>query len=119
LSAFEKLLSNYPSSVQELAKKARAFIHRTAPSLQEIVDPTSKIIAYGFRPKYADLVCAIAPQKNYVNLMFSKGTVLSDPHNLLIGTGKKARHIKVTDELLLDNTAVSDLIKQAVLLSNR
>jgi hypothetical protein len=41
---------------------------------------------------------AIAPQKSYVNLMFSKGVELLDldSTHLLEGTGKKARHSNST-----------------------
>lgn len=53
-----------------------------------MVDVPSKIITYGYSPKYADLVCMITPYKSHVNLMFSPGTELSDPQHLLEGTGK-------------------------------
>ena len=67
-----------------------------------MVDAPSKIITYGASAKYADLVCALAPYPNYINLMFSRGASMPDPDGLLQGTGKKARHIRVeemTDEL--------------------
>lgn len=60
-----------------------------------MVDAPSRIIAYGASAKYADLVCAIAPFPKYVNLMFSRGASMPDPDEILKGTGKKARHIRV------------------------
>lgn len=81
--------------------------------VNEMVDVSSKIIAYGYSPKYADLVCAIAPYKSQVNLMFSHGTELSDPQHLLEGTGKKARHVKISCIEVVDNSALRELIKQA------
>ena len=37
----------------------------------------------------------IAPHNNYVRLGFFNGATMPDPDNLLEGTGKKLRHIKV------------------------
>ncbi len=37
----------------------------------------------------------IAPHNNYVRLGFFNGATMPDPNNLLEGTGKKLRHIKV------------------------
>lgn len=37
----------------------------------------------------------IAPHNNYVRLGFFNGATMPDPQNLLEGTGKKLRHIKV------------------------
>ena len=37
----------------------------------------------------------IAPHSNYVRLGFFNGATMPDPNNLLEGTGKKLRHIKV------------------------
>lgn len=37
----------------------------------------------------------IAPHSNYVRLGFFNGATMPDPQNLLEGTGKKLRHIKV------------------------
>lgn len=37
----------------------------------------------------------IAPHNNYVRLGFFNGATMPDPNNLLEGTGKKLRHIKI------------------------
>ena len=93
LSAF---LASYSPQVQELALALRALILRVLPSAIEQVDPPSKIIAYGSDRTYAGLICAIAPYQSRVNLMFARGAELPDPEHLLEGTGKRARHVKIT-----------------------
>ena len=40
-------------------------------------------------------ICYIAPHNSYVRLGFFNGATMPDPDNLLEGTGKKLRHIKV------------------------
>lgn len=110
----ENFLAQYAPEVQALCRKARQIILATRPDLLEMVDPSSKIIAYGYSPKYADLVCAIAPYKTYINLMFSKGAELPDSDHLLIGTGKKARHIKIQQAADLDVPGVRELLEKAL-----
>ena len=95
MSEFDDFLSTYDPQVGALAGQLRILILETLPGMIEQVDPPSKIIAYGYDRTYKGLVCAIAPQKTYVNLMFSRGADLADPAGLLEGTGKRARHIKV------------------------
>ena len=79
-----------------------------------MVDPPSGIIAYGFSRKYADLVCAIAPFKNHINLMFAKGTDLPDPAGLLTGTGKRARHLRIQSAADLQRLEVLELVSNAI-----
>lgn len=92
---FEAFLAHFNPDIQALALEARALILDTIPGIQEIVDPPSGIVAYGFSRKYAGLVCAIAPYPRHLNLMLSQGAILPDPDGLLVGTGKRARHIKI------------------------
>lgn len=94
---FDLFIKNYPEPVQLIAKQLRVLILLELPGIEEMVDPPSKIIAYGASAKYADLVCAIAPYPKYVNLMFSRGASMPDPDGILKGTGKKARHIRVEE----------------------
>jgi hypothetical protein len=106
----------HPKS-SRLAQQARALILDTIPGVLEMVDPPSKIIAYGYSPKYADLVCAIAPYASHVNLIFSRGAELPDPEGLLAGTGKRARHVKFTNLGDIQRPAVRALITVAVALT--
>ncbi len=110
-------LDLYTPEVQDLVMQTRARIFETLPELTEMVDPPSKIIAYGYSPKYADLVCAIMPYKTYVNLIFGKGTLLPDPLKILTGTGKRARHIKFTHVDEIQTPAVQALLLAAAELT--
>jgi len=106
-------LSRYSPAVKVLAFETRSLIRRLIPEAFEMVDAPSKIVAYGYSPKYADLICAIAPYRTYINLIFSRGTELSDPDKLLIGTGKQARHVKIDSPKLVENAGLEALIKQS------
>lgn len=110
----EEFLAAYSPEVRDLALKTRALVQEVIPTALEIVDPPSKIIAYGFSRKYADLVCAIAPYKTYINLIFSKGTELPDPEGLLTGTGKRARHVRINTVEDIQRPGVRALLKTAM-----
>lgn len=51
---------------------------------------------------------------NHLNLGFNKGTLISDPHKLLTGTGNLIRHIPITTPADYRNKKVKDLVKSAV-----
>jgi len=116
--AVTEFLATYSPEVRDLALKTRALILEVIPHAVEQVDPPSKIIAYGFGLKMADIICVIAPYKSHVNLMFSRGTELPDPRGLLVGTGKRARHVKITSDRDLKAPALRALVEAAVVIKS-
>lgn len=121
MTELDSFLSLYSPEVRALALQTRALVLDALPGAIEMVDPPSKIIAYGYSGscsrgysiKYADLVCAIQPQKTYLNLIFSKGASLPDPHGLLVGTGKRARHVKIAAARDITHPGLRELIERA------
>jgi hypothetical protein len=51
--------------------------------------------------------------KDHVNVGFFQGTELPDPANLLEGTGKFMRHVKLRRGVSVDEPALTKLIEQA------
>lgn len=51
--------------------------------------------------------------KAHVNVGFFRGAELADPKNLLEGTGKLMRHVKLKPDREVDATALTKLIKTA------
>jgi hypothetical protein len=117
--AVKEFLASYSPNVRETSMKTRAYILDVIPNAVEQVDPGSKIIAYGFGLKMADIVCAIAPHTAHVNLMFSRGTELPDPEGLLEGTGKRARHVKLKSPEDLELPGLRALLDAAVAAMKR
>ncbi len=95
-TTLEEFLAPCSPPIRELTLAARTLILRVFPDALEMVDVPSKIIAYGRGRKYADLVFALAPFNAHVNLMFARGASLPDPAGLLQGSGKRARHVRLT-----------------------
>ncbi len=118
-TALDVILTAYTPEIRSLAFQTRDLILKIIPEAVEVVDAPSKIIAYGTDKTYTGLICAIAPQRAYVNLMFSRGVELPDPAAILEGTGKRARHVKIRTQADLTNPAVSALLKAATQLSGK
>ncbi len=108
-----QFLSQYTPEVRDLAMRIRALVLDALPAAIEIVDPPSRIVAYGFGSRYADLVCAIQPHKSHTNLIFSKGAALPDPHGLLTGAGRRARHVKIEKVADIERPGLRALIEAA------
>ena len=112
--SMETFLAAYSPEVRDLTLKVRTLVLDVIPDAVEQVDAPSKLIAYGFGLKYADLICVIMPLKSAVNLGFYRGTELPDPKGLLEGTGKRSRHVKIETEDEIENPALRALLKAAL-----
>ena len=109
----KKFLANYDPNVSNLAYKVRALITQLIPDVKEEVDPSPRIIAYGFGSKYEDMICVIIPSASGLKLGFYKGRELPDPNGLLTGTGKRHRHVKITGTEDVSSAALRQLIRAA------
>jgi hypothetical protein len=108
-----ELLAGADPQVAAIAQRARALVHEVLPGTIEMVDRPAKLIGYGRDRGYKGLICGIALQSGWVNLMFSKGTELPDPEGLLEGTGKRARHVKLRSASDVDRPGVPALMVEA------
>jgi hypothetical protein len=71
------------------------------------------------RPCYSNargLFCYLHSTKSYATLGFQKGASLDDPEQLLEGTGKDMRHIKLNRGRRAGDPAIVSLIRQAASL---
>ena len=110
LAAF---LANYPPDIQTMAYGARALILEVMPNTIELIDPSADLIAFGLDRGYKGLICGITLFKAHINIMLAQGASLPDPQGLLKGTGKLARHIKVTQLADLKNSEARALLQNA------
>lgn len=60
------------------------------------------------------LVCYLKSTKKHAVLGFQKGAHLDDPNDLLEGSGKDMRHVKVVSKKDIKKTAFKALIKAAI-----
>lgn len=113
-SEVNAFLAGYTPGVQMIVYELRALVLDVVPEAIEQIDVPAKLIAYGFRQTYKDTICVIMPLKAGVNLGFPRGIDLPDPASLLTGTGKKARHVRITTIEDVKATALRALLEAAV-----
>ena len=113
-SGYDEIVTQASPQVKELTDHAKALILEIMPGAVELAWPKQNIISYGVGPKkMSEHFCYIALLKERINLGFYYGADLSDPHNLLEGTGMVMRHIKVTSMEQLDDPALRQLVVDA------
>jgi hypothetical protein len=113
-SELEPFLAPYSPVIQQLALKLRALIREVMPEAIEQLDAPAHLIGYGLDRTYKGLICGITLHKAHINLMFARGTDLPDPAGLLVGTGKRARHITIQQMADLENPAIETLLRAAL-----
>jgi hypothetical protein len=109
-------LAKYSPEIAILAKSIRARMHKQLPGAFELVYDNYNALAIGFGPteRASDAIFSIAVYPRWINLFFLQGATLPDPHNLLRGKGKQARHIVIGNATVLEEAPVQALIIQAL-----
>lgn len=65
-----RFLKGYDGSVTETIRKFEQIIKREMPGILVELDPSAKIIGYGFGKKYSDFVCVAIPSKKGIENRF-------------------------------------------------
>lgn len=114
MSDVEDILKVHSPEVQQTVAALREFIKNAFPTLEEEAKRGWGSLVY----KEGEVVCAISPHKDHVNVGFYKGISLSDPENLLEGTGKNLRHLKVRNAESIPTESLTRFIQEAYQLRN-
>ncbi len=112
---FLHLLEFKEQKLIDLFKELRAFILEIHPNSNELLYHTHALTSvFSISEKLSDAFCMIPIYTNHLNLGFNKGTLISDPHQLLTGTGKLIRHIPIEKTADFRNEKVKELIQSAI-----
>ncbi|MEC5425440.1 DUF1801 domain-containing protein [Virgibacillus sp. C22-A2] len=106
----EEFLNGLPEHIREITVTLRNLIFDTSENIVEEMKWN--------KPCYIEngLVCYLQTAKGHVNLGFYFGASLEDKDELLEGTGKKMRHIRVTSLEEIQPAKYQALIKEAIRL---
>lgn len=111
---FEDAIAKADPVTRDLAYQVRALIVAVMPDVVEVPWPKLRMASYGVgAKKKSEHFCYISAQKHDVNLGFYYGTELPDPEEILQGTGKLLRHVKIRDSKDVRDRAVQRLLKVA------
>ncbi len=103
--------NSFATELQAIIRALREIAKKSMPDAYEMIYHGA--IGYSLNISPLDRICYIAPQKGYVNLGFFFGTHLDDPQHLLVGEGKRMRHIKVRSCEDASNPALEQVLKEA------
>lgn len=111
---FEQAIQSFSDEIKKIARNTRNLIYEVFPNVVEVVWVKQKNIGFGTGiKKKTEHFCWLMPATNHVNLGFNYGAELPDPKNLLEGTGKLFRHIKLKSSHDLENPDLIKLLKFA------
>jgi hypothetical protein len=112
---FADVIHNSPPTMAAIAHQLRDLIAELYPDVIEIPKPAEQHIAYATgRDKASQIFGYICPLAQYVRLGFYYGGGLPDPEGLLVGSGKRLRHIKLYTPAEAAHPAIRALIAAAV-----
>lgn len=107
----EEYLSNLVPDLQAITRALVAVARKNMPGANEFIYHDA--VGYSVSESPFDRICYIAPQRGYVNFGFFFGVNLPDPKHLLIGEGKRLRHVKVRSVEEAQTPALGQLITAA------
>jgi len=105
----EEWLTSLPADLQVVTRELIEVARKNMRGMHEFIYHDA--VGYSVNDSPFDRICYIAPQKKgYVNFGFFFGAGLPDPKKLLIGDGKRLRHVKIWNVEEAKNSALSKLI---------
>ncbi|GMV41833.1 MAG: hypothetical protein AMXMBFR64_35490 [Myxococcales bacterium] len=105
----EPLIAALDERARRLFLDVRAVVRQALPDSEERVISGWRVVAYGD----GRLVCYLKPRRDGVHLGFYHGAVLPDPDGLLVGTGKRMRHVPISAGEPLRREALVGLLRAA------
>jgi hypothetical protein len=111
-----RLLADYtPDIAQRMAKARRKLRSRIPRGFELLYDNYNGVgIGYGATQKYSAPVISILAFPRWVTLFFLYGATLDDPHELLDGSGRRVRSMRLESANMLDDPRVGALLDQAL-----
>lgn len=108
---FELAISSFSDNIKQIAIEVRKLIYKIYPDVVEVVWVQQKNAGFGTgAKKKSEHFCWVMPATRHVNLGFNYGAELPDPKNMLEGTGKLFRHIKIKSVEQLKDKNLIDLL---------
>lgn len=104
----EEYLLKLSPDLQEITRELCAVARKNMSGANEFIYHDA--VGYSVSKSPFDRICYIAPQKGYMNFGFFFGADLPDPKHLLVGEGKRLRHVKVRSVKDVKNPALGKLI---------
>lgn len=109
----EAFLVGYPPAIQEISRTLRQTIKAANPDGKEALYGSQNHFGYSLTGKMRDGLIYVCPMRDYVRLGFYYGGNLDDPARLLVGEGKRLRHVKVRTLEEARRPEIAELVREA------
>lgn len=112
----KSFLQPYPLPIQELLLAVRDRMRARLPDCCEIIWDATQVVGseFSWSEKGRSGFIHLPAYAKHVNLGFSYGASLDDPHGLLKGSGSRVRHVTLKSLSDFEDLRVQALIDQAV-----
>ena len=110
ISDVDNYIAQLPLPQQEIVRRVRTLITKRYPELTESLKWHVPIYSLNT----TNHLLGFQVFKGHVNLNFFSGAQLNDPRNILVGVGKRVRHVSFLTINDIDRTALQALIDQAI-----
>ena len=116
-----QFLSLFGPGVTRLALAVRQLVLEEAPASTELIYDAYNAVAtgYSFTGRPSDAFVHIAVYAHWVNLGFNWGVDLPDPQGVLEGSGRRIRHIRISQPADLEEPIVRRLVRAAAARAER
>jgi len=96
IDPIDAFLAAYPSGVQAISQTLRQMVRDAMPQeAHEVLFNSHNLIGYSLTGAWRDRIIYICPMRRYARLGFLFGAELPDPEQVLVGGGRRMRHVKV------------------------
>lgn len=92
---WDAVLAEHDPSVAAATRATEQVVVEALPAAVVRFDPGSGLLAVGLSSAMRDLLFALIPHRDRLNLQLADGVDLPDPARLIEGTGKRIRHVKI------------------------
>ena len=110
----ETFLVNYARKSESFRLEARRLLNDAFPGAKETLDESARIIGYSYGQGYKGVVCTLILSRTGAKLGIVRGSELSDPNQLMRGSGKLHRHVPLETIADLKRPGVESLLKAAL-----
>jgi Domain of unknown function (DU1801) len=112
----ESFIRKFDATDQRLIRAIRRALHKRFPTANELVWDNYNFFVIGYSPteRPSDAIVSMAARANGVGLCFINGASLPDRKNVLLGSGKQTRFIRVDSTGVLKRPEIEALIDAAI-----
>jgi len=108
-------LEAFAPGIAKLFFATRRAVLAAAPEANELIYDAYNAVtaAYSFSGRLNEAFCHVAAYSRHVNLGFNRGAELPDPSRVLVGSGARIRHVRITAPADLRAPPVKALLRAA------